>query len=100
MQLITLNRIDRQRGDVAYQFSDGTKIKKLYVTEELQGQLSKGKIAIARSGSGYELVPVAVADKISQRSETTIVLRNSTEKTQIEENDPYADYQIPDDLMW
>lgn len=100
VQLITLNRIDRQRGDVAYQFSDGTKIKKLYVTEELQGQLSKGKIAIARSGSGYELVPVAVADKISQRSETTIVLRNSTEKTQIEENDPYADYQIPDDLMW
>jgi len=100
VQLITVNRIARNSGELPYQFSDGKKIKKIFVTSVLSEQLSKGKIAIAKLGERYELVPVAVADKISQRSENIIVLRNDTPSAEIDEDDPYADYQIPDDLMW
>jgi uncharacterized protein YaiL (DUF2058 family) len=100
IQLIKTNRINRQNGEIAYQFTDQTKIKKLYVTAPLQTQLIKGQIAIAKLGEAYELVPAVVAEKIRQRNEKAIVLLNTNTKTEIDEDDPYADYQIPDDLMW
>lgn len=100
IQLIELNRIERSKGDISYQFVDGKKIKKLYVSDKLQDQLGKGQIAIAKVKDRYELVPAAVADKIKQRDETAVVLHNTNTADQTVEDDPYADYQIPDDLMW
>ena len=100
IQLINVNRINRQGGEIAYQFSDKRKIKKLYVTASLQGQLIKGQIAIVKLGENYELVPAAVAEKIRQRNAAIIVLLNTKESSAVDEDDPYADYQIPDDLMW
>ena len=100
IQLINVNRINRQGGEIAYQFSDKRKIKKLYVTAPLQSQLVKGQIAIVKLGENYELVPAAVAEKIRQRNEAIIVLLNAKESSAVDEDDPYADYQIPDDLMW
>ena len=99
IQLISRHRIDRNGGEIAYQFTDGTKIKKLYVSELLQNQLSKGLIAIAALNASYELVPAVVADKITERDDSAIVLLND-KSTEVDEDDPYADYQIPDDLMW
>lgn len=100
IQLISMNRIDRQGGDVAYQFTDGTKIKKIHVTRKLQDELSKGRLAIARLGETYELLPAPAAKKIMQRDQQTIVLLISDDNVEVDEDDPYADYQIPDDLMW
>ena len=99
-QLIETNRINRSDGDIAYQFTDGKKIKKLFVTTLLQNQLSRGLIAIVKLAEGYELVPNAVAEKIAQRDDSIILLKNQATADEIDEDDPYADYQIPDDLMW
>jgi uncharacterized protein YaiL (DUF2058 family) len=100
-QLIEVNRVERGQGEIAYQFSDGVKIKKLYVTDKLQQQLVNGRLAIVRLAERYELVPAAVAQKIRQRdTELVLVLNSRTEADQQAEDDPYADYQIPDDLMW
>ena len=99
IQLIENHKIDRGEGEIAYQFTDGKKIKKLYVTDLLQNQLSKGLIAIARHKDSYQLVPTNIAEKIAQRNQDAIVLIN-TKSEQAEEDDPYADYPIPDDLMW
>jgi uncharacterized protein YaiL (DUF2058 family) len=101
VQLIKLNRINRDQGDVAYQFTDGKKIKKMYVTARLQDELIRGRIAIARLGDSYELIPTPAAEKILQRDQHVIVALNRAAATlEVEEDDPYADYQIPDDLMW
>ncbi|MCK9470006.1 MAG: DUF2058 domain-containing protein [Porticoccaceae bacterium] len=100
IQLVELNRIDRQQGDQAYQFTDERKIKKLFVTARQQQQLIDGVVAIVRHGDGYELVPAGVADKISQRDEAAVVLHNMRSKAGESEDDPYAEFQIPDDLMW
>jgi uncharacterized protein YaiL (DUF2058 family) len=104
IQLIKMNRVDRQKGDVAYQFTDGTKIKKLYITRQLQNDLIKGRLAIAKLGGSYELLPCAAAEKIMQRDTQIIVLLNRNDSVGVDEggdeDDPYADYQIPDDLMW
>lgn len=100
-QLIEGHRIDRKGGDVPFQFTDAKKIKKLYVKPAQQAQLANGQVAVVRLGEGYELVPTVVAEKIRQRDEAAIVLLNTRKATTAaDEEDPYAAYQIPDDLMW
>lgn len=109
-QLITLNKIDRSKGEISYQFADGNKVQTIYVTNTLQAQLADGIIAIVRMEAGkaddthYELIPRQVIDKIAQRDASCIVVLNdnkqSTDQTNTDEDDPYADFQIPDDLMW
>lgn len=100
-QLIETHRISRDGGDVPYQFTDDKKIKKLYVRPAQQTQLASGQIAVVRLGEGYELVPTVVAEKVRQRDEAAVVLLNARKPAAAgDEDDPYAAYQIPDDLMW
>lgn len=102
-QLIESHKIDRKGAEKAYQFTDDKKIKKLYVTELLFNQLAKGHVAVVRFNEAYELVPAPVAQKIAMRDASLIVVLNQAApvaKDTIAEEDPYADYQIPDDLMW
>ncbi len=99
-QLVEMNKIDRRDGDIGYNFTDGTLVKKLYVNKETQAQLVNGRLAIARYLDGYAIVPGVVADKISQRDEDTIIVNNTVDEQAIDEDDPYADFKIPDDLMW
>ncbi|MCC2615774.1 DUF2058 domain-containing protein [Aestuariibacter halophilus] len=102
-QLIELNRQPKDNGDVACNFTDGTVIKRLYVNQTTQNRISQGKLAIVRFGTGYELVPMPVADKIAQRDEQAVVYRvdqADVDTSSAEEDDWYADYQIPDDLTW
>lgn len=103
IQLIKMNRIDRGAGELAYQFADDSKIKKIYITQKLQNDLVAGRIAIAKLENGYELLPAVAAEKIMQRDESVIVMLNVKGESQtaaVEEDDPYAEYQVPDDLMW
>jgi uncharacterized protein YaiL (DUF2058 family) len=100
IQLIRMNRVERGGGDVPYQFTDGKKIKKIYVTAQLQTELVRGRLAIARLDDGYELLPASAARKIMQRDEAAVILLNESEPAAPGEEDPYAGYEIPDDLMW
>ncbi len=100
IQLIKTNTIDRRGGETAYQFTDDKKIKKIYVTTQLQNELSKGQLAIVKLADEYTLVPRKIAEKIIQREEHIVIFQNTDEKTEVDVDDPYADYQIPDDLMW
>lgn len=101
-QLIEINKQPRGKGDLVCNFTDGTKIKRMYVDQVTQKRISAGKLAIVRAGEGYELVPVPVADKIAQRDAEVVVYR-ADQLEEVESNDEddwYADYQIPDDLTW
>ena len=100
VQLIQAHAIENHKADFAYQFTDGTLIQKIYVDELVKKQLSRGSVAIAKLADSYKVVPGIVAEKISQRDESIIVLFNDNINTETDEDDPYADYQIPDDLMW
>ena len=100
IQLIKVNAIDCQNGEIAYQFTDANVISKIYVTELLQKQLSDGILAIAKLKDDYHMVPAVVAEKIIQRDASFIIVLNDNLKTETDQDDPYADYQIPDDLIW
>lgn len=87
-------------GDVEYNFSDGKLIKKMRVSPLVLEQIARGLLAVVKLGEGYELVPRVVADKIAQRDEKFVVVANTKQDNKVDEDDPYKDYVIPDDLMW
>ncbi len=99
-QLIETNRIDDYTGDIVYNFTDANVVKRIHVNERIHRHLSTGRLAIARLGDDYELVPMPVADKIKLRDEHSIISTVDTAEPDLDEDDPYADYKIPDDLMW
>jgi uncharacterized protein len=98
-QLIESNQQDTGKPLISFNFSDKGAIKKLEVSNEVHRHLTNGLLAIARIGTGYALVPKGIAEKIQQRKADYIVVLNEKVE-QVEQDDPYADYQIPDDLMW
>lgn len=98
-QLVEMNRLASGEGETAYNFADDNKIKTVYVSDEVRKQIINGRLAIARVDGRYEIVPKAVADKIRQRDASFIVLSNESTQTS-DEDDEYADFKVPDDLMW
>lgn len=90
-------------GDIRYSFTDKrhNKIKQLYVSSRVQDELARGLVAIcADQQDRYCIVPKAIADKIVERSPESLVFLAEKNQQPTDEDDPYADYQIPDDLMW
>ena len=98
-QLVEMNRLPRDEGETGYNFQDGTAIKKLFVTQEMHDKLGRGLLAIARFDAGYEVIPSVVAEKIMLRDESCIVSNVATQLEDVDD-DSYADYKVPDDLMW
>ncbi len=86
--------------DVSYQFVDQSKIKKIHITPKLYDQVVAGHVVIARLEEGYALLPRPLADRIDAKLEGFIVVSNDKSDTEIDDEDPYAAYVIPDDLMW
>ena len=99
-QLIETNCVKDRDGDISYNFVDANVVKHLYVSEEVYKHLMSGRLAIAKLGDMYELVPVPVAEKIKQRDAQCIISCDHGAEPEQGEEDPYADYKIPDDLMW
>lgn len=97
-QLIVTNRQPKKGGELAYNFTHGKKIKKIYVTDELQKHLIAGRLVIAMLDEQAEIVPRVIGEKIAERNADLVIMPSKT--TEVLEDDPYADYQIPDDLMW
>lgn len=104
-QLVNSSKIDRERGELAYNFTHSVegqpaKIRKIYVTDEQQKQLSNNQIAIVvLSKDQFELVPAVVAKKIAVQ-DPQYIIENKFADIEPAADDPYADFQIPDDLVW
>lgn len=98
-QMIEQSKQARGKGDVGYNFVDGKLIKKLFVTQAQADQLARGQLAIVKNGEHYEIVPTVVAEKIRERDAACVLVLNTRQES-VDEDDPYADYKIPDDLMW
>ncbi|NWN90826.1 DUF2058 family protein [Marinobacter adhaerens] len=99
-QLVETNRLDRSRGETSYQFVHDKKIKKLYVDDTMADQLARGRLAIIFVDDRYEIVAEGVARKIAERDDTAVVVLHDRKQDDVGDDDPYAGYEIPDDLMW
>ncbi|SCZ66366.1 DUF2058 domain-containing protein [Thiohalomonas denitrificans] len=96
-QLIEENRLPKRDGEIAFNFADGQKVKRLYINEQVHQQLTNGQAAVVKLHGQYDIVPRSVAEKIRERDESCLILCNEPGK---DDDDPYADFPVPDDLMW
>jgi uncharacterized protein YaiL (DUF2058 family) len=98
-QLVQNNKQSKGNGDIAYHYTHGTKVDKIYVTAAVQEHLRAGRLVIVVLDGKVELVPRVIADKIAER-DASMLVRVSKPTASADEDDPYAAFQIPDDLMW
>ena len=101
-QLIEMNIVAKD-GEHKFSFTDANVIKHIYVSQTQIDQLSRGTLAIVKQKDGQKnnnvVVPMGVAKKIEQRDPKVVVFK-AQQNTIVEEDDPYADFQIPDDMTW
>jgi len=98
-QLIAQHHLARDEAELNYHFTDANKVAKLLVTPAIQAQLVKGRLDIVKFDGRYDVVPADVADKIRARDAGCVMARNASDAPG-DADDPYAAYQVPDDLMW
>lgn len=99
-QIIELNRLPRDEEGLAYNFTDDNKVKRLYVSEAMRNQIIQGRLAIVKLGSQYEVVSAEVAGKIQSRDKAVVIVFNELNNIVDKVDDAYAEYQVPDDLIW
>jgi len=73
-QLIETNRLPKDDRGEPYNFVEQNKIKRIFVSEEMTDQLSRGQLAIVKLGVGYEVVPGKVAHQIASRDKEAVVV--------------------------
>jgi len=100
-QLLETHRI-RADGDIRFQFADprDRRIRPLYVSHEVRERLAKGLLAICSIREGYCVVPADTADRVAERDPAAVIFRADPAPQRMDEDDPYRDFPIPDDIDW
>jgi uncharacterized protein YaiL (DUF2058 family) len=100
-QLIDEHRLPPLEGEQFdyFNFVAGRKIRRIALNPELRGRLARGELSIVRHEGRSALVPADVAGKIRERDER-VVIAFSEAPVAVDEDDPYKDFIVPDDLRW
>jgi uncharacterized protein len=99
-QLVEQARLPRLESDDYYSFFDGAKVCRVAVDAQRRAQISDGKLAIVRYRGHHEVVPAEAAQRIRERDETALIVRDADDKKAVPDDDPYRDFAVPDDLTW
>lgn len=104
-QIVEDRKIPRT-GEGEYRFTADGAIHTLLINDDLRRKLSTGELVIARMDERYELLPRAAAGKVRERDASMIVLDHGQEAgaepsaTTSEDDAYYAQFKVPDDLIW
>jgi uncharacterized protein len=99
-QLVDNHRHPRSQSedDVPFYFDNKGKVKQMYVSAETHKMITSKKLTIVNCNGVFELVPPEIAEKIRQRNPSLVI--DLPEEQAVADDDPYAEFQVPDDLMW
>ena len=100
-QILDHHQIKNVFGDAIYNYTSDVKIKKLALDHYTHKALINGRLALCGLDDVTYIVTSETAEKLSKLDNNIILVQNDkVEDEGLDESDPYADYQIPDDLMW
>lgn len=100
-QLIEQNRQPQDPNGVEYRFTDQNKVKTLYVTASQREHIIKGRSAVVKFDGVYDVVAAETAKKIHERMSNCVIVCFEPEPETIKPaDDPYAGFEVPDDLIW
>lgn len=97
-QFVGQNMVNDRTAEEPYHFVHGGSIKRLYVNPKQRVKLGAGELAIVCVAERYYLMAATTAKKVLEMAPDTFVFIPQEEEPV--KDDPYADYQVPDDLMW
>ena len=102
IQMIAQHCEKNYQGELDYHFTYDKKVKRIAVTQEIQKGLIKGHFAICVLNDEFYLINKEAAGKLREIDESVLVaLHDQTEnETEDNQDDPYAEFAVPDDLMW
>ena len=102
IQMIAQHCEKDYQGELDYHFTYDNKVKRIAVNSEIQQGLIKGRFAICVLNDEFYLINKEAAEKLRLIDESVLVaLHDQTEhKSRDDQDDPYAEFAVPDDLMW
>ena len=100
-QILTHHQIKNVTGDNDYNYTFNTTIKKLPLDAVTHKALVNGQLALCGLDDVTYIVTRETAEKLSELDKNIFLVQNEKILDEvIDEDDPYADYQFPDDMMW
>lgn len=100
-QILQHHQITGVSGESEYNFTFDNKIKKLSLNSITHKALVNGRLSLCGLLDNTYLVTSETAAKVAELNPTIVLVQNDIVEIEgTDEDDPYADYQIPDDLMW
>jgi uncharacterized protein YaiL (DUF2058 family) len=99
-QLIEQHRVPKVESDDYYNFIGGKKIRRIAVNPDLRAAILKGDLVVVRCEGHNDIVPREIADRIREREPRMVIAITDSTTQSPDENDPYKDHVVPDDLMW
>jgi len=100
-QILVHHQIKNVAGDNEYNYTFANKIKKLSLNSITHKALINGRLSLCGLGDVSYLVTRETAEKLAELDPKVVLVQNDKMvDEQVDNEDPYADYQIPDDLMW
>ena len=97
--IIEAGRIEKTTGETAHSYLVGKRIKQMFVSESIQKQLVAGELVITRLNGSTYLIPAPTGEKVLSLNPDWVVITPSTDNA-TDDDDEYAEYQVPDDLKW
>lgn len=99
-QIIEVQRLDRSAGEVPYRFVVKDKVKKIYVTAEQHAGIVRGTLSVVRFRDGFALVTRETAERVAARDARTVLVMRNGDEPDVADDPEYAEFKVPDDLMW
>lgn len=72
--MIKQHKVENTDGDIAYQFIDENKIKKVYINQQIYNALVSGSLVVAKDQEQYAYLPKALAEKLIKKCKASFWL--------------------------
>lgn len=102
-QILEHHQLTQGNGEAEYNYTFNNKVKKLYVDEPTHKALVNGRLALCGLDETTYIVTSETAEKLAKLDANIVLVKNErtvANESSVVEDDPYAEFQIPDDLMW
>lgn len=100
-QLIEQHRLPVLEGEQLeyFNFVAGRKIRRVAVDADRRERLRNGELSIVWFEGRTAVLPAAIAERIQERDERAVIPFEEGPES-ADEDDPYKDFVVPDDLRW
>jgi len=101
IQMIAQHCEKNYQGEVDYHFTYDSIVKRIAINEKTQQGLINGLLAICVLNDQFYLINKEAVAKLTEIDASVLVaLHEKVQLSELEEDDPYAEFAVPDDLVW